>query len=93
MCRVRPKKCNLAIIYAVVCGGFVFNAVFNFLFIGLAGIGVIGLSYGSTLAYFMASSWMKRYAGLRRIKGQAAVLIPTAGDTDLNNYVISYYLI
>ena len=89
-CRVRPQNCNLAIIYAVVvCGGFVFNAVVNFLFIGLASIGVIGLSYGSTLAYFMAFSWMKRYAGLRRIKGQAAVLIPTTtGNTDLNNYVI-----
>ena len=87
-----PQNCYLAIIHAVLCGGFIFNAALYFLFIGLASIGVIGLSYGSTLAYFMTSSWMKRYAGLRRIEGQAAVLMPTAGDTDLNNSVISYCL-
>ena len=84
-CSDLPQYCNLAIINAVLRGGFIFNAALDFIFLGAVVIGIIGLSYGSTLAYFMASSWIKRYAGLRRIEGQTE-LIPD-GDTNFNNYV------
>eukprot|EP01035_Chromulina_nebulosa_P036206 gene36206-48754_t len=48
-CRFLPQNCNLAIIYAVLSGGFVLDAAFFFLSFGFVIIGVIGLSYGSTL--------------------------------------------
>ena len=99
VCRVEPQNCNLAIIFLVLNAGFLLNAALDFILYGVVVIGVIGLSYGSILAYFMASSWMKRYAGLRRIEGQTTVLItPATGDTTTtalsnNNVVITPYLL
>lgn len=86
VCSDVPQNCNLEITIAVLTGGYLFYSCLNFLLFGSVVIGVIGLSYGSTLAYFMASSWIKRFAGLRRIEGQTVLV-----DTDDLNINVTYY--
>ena len=82
VCTDAPQNCNLQIIIAVLNGGYIFYSILFFLMFGSVVVGVIGLSYGTTLAYFMAASWIKRYAGLRRIEGQTMLV-----DADVNNHV------
>ena len=72
-CSSKPQYCTLEILSIILSGGYVLNGALTFIFFGAMVIGVVGLSYGSTLAYFMASSWMKRFAGLRRITDDQTV--------------------
>ena len=65
-------ECKFLIVSFFLTGGYVLNVVALFLLFGSITIGVVGLMYGSSLAYCMVSSWMNRYAGLRRVVEQDA---------------------
>ena len=67
-CYSQPQYCNLWIAQAVLRGGFIIGSLQTFILIGSMSIGIIGLSYGSELAYYMIGVWLKRFAVLRRVE-------------------------
>eukprot|EP01036_Dinobryon_divergens_P027451 gene27451-36227_t len=61
------SECRNAIIYLAFTFGCTTKATYSYLMYGAMIVSVIGLSYGTELAYYMARCWMHRYAGLRTV--------------------------
>ena len=61
-------ECRNYIIYMALNFGFVTHGVYHYLIYGALVVGLIGLRYGTELAYYMVDCWMRRYAGLRKIR-------------------------
>ena len=61
------SNCRSSIIYTVLAAGYITTGLSTFLFFGAQIISMIGLMYGSELAYRMIGCWMKRFASLRRV--------------------------
>eukprot|EP01036_Dinobryon_divergens_P029009 gene29009-38053_t len=70
-CNSQPQYCNLAIAQLILRGGFIIDSLQTFILIGSMSISIIGLSYGSELAYYMIGIWLKRFAVLRRVEYQS----------------------
>ena len=63
--------CRNQIIYAVLTFGTLTNQLAAFLLYGTMIIGLIGLTYGSEMAFHMIGAWLQRYSSLRRVKFQS----------------------
>eukprot|EP01036_Dinobryon_divergens_P022112 gene22112-30346_t len=61
------KLCRNTIINNVLTLGGLTNQLFFFIVYGTMILSMIGLSYGSELAYFMIGAWLRRYSSLRRV--------------------------
>ena len=82
VCYAQPEICNLAIIQAILRGGFIVGAMQTYILFGSMSISIIGLSYGSELAYYMVGIWLKRFTGLRRVESNLAFDgYPTSSST------------
>lgn len=66
-CQISSNYCRASIIYTALTVGYLTTGVYDFLLFGAQIISLIGLMYGSELAYRMIDCWMKRFASLRRV--------------------------
>ena len=60
-------QCRNTIILGVLTLGGLTNQLFSFILYGTMILSMIGLSYGSELAFFMIGAWLRRYSNLRRV--------------------------
>lgn len=67
-CSNNSNECQNLIILSVLRLGYLTDAVFLYLHNGSILVSVIGLTYATMLAYHMMRCWMKRYAGLRKLR-------------------------
>lgn len=82
-CAISAQDCQSAIIYTVMTFGFLTNIAIVYLLYGSLVVSLIGLIYGTELAYHMVHCWMKRYSTLRKIRPeQNEDDKVTAGDDD-----------
>ena len=58
--------CHNYTIYFALSFGFSIHAVYQYLLYGALIVSLIGLRYGTELAYYMVDCWMRRYARLRK---------------------------
>ena len=66
-CQTSSDYCRASIIYTALTLGYLTTGLYDFLLFGAQIISLIGLMYGSELAYRMIDCWMKRFASLRRV--------------------------
>ena len=68
LCLASAQECQNVIIYSVLRFGYLTDMIVAYLLYGSLTVGVIGLTYGTELAYHMVHCWMKRYSALRKMR-------------------------
>ena len=64
---ISPSDCQNVIIEAVLRFGYLPETILLYLMYGALLVSIIGLTYGTELAYHMVHCWMKRFAALRKV--------------------------
>ena len=67
LCQQQSSQCTNVIIYTTLKIGYLTDIVELFLMYGSLCVSIVGLTYGTELAYYMVHYWMNRYGGLRKV--------------------------
>ena len=70
ICQQESSQCTNVIIYTVMKLGYLTDIVEIYLMYGSLCVSIVGLTYGTEVAYYMAHYWMNRYGGLRKVSSE-----------------------